>query len=165
MRKILLRVRRQISAAGETLLRLAKAREGVEAIEFAIVLPVMLLFILGLIEFGRLYWVQSELQFAAEAAARCITVTCQASNIVGSGTSTYAAKQLYSVDVPTGVVFSQTSPNPACGNQATVCYPFTFIVPTLFSFINNNAVPTTCPNSYSAPTQGLTLTAIGCHQA
>src|SRR6266849_1514412 len=113
-----------IRAVRDTLVRLAWARDGVEAIEFAVVLPVMVLFLLGCIEFGRLYWVQSELQFAAEAAARCVTVSCQASNIVGLGTSTYAAKQLNS-DVPDGVVFSLTSPSPACGNQVTVCYPFT----------------------------------------
>ncbi len=59
----------------EFLVRLARAREGVEALEFAIVLPVLLLFLLGCIEFGRLFWTQSELQYAAEAAARAITIT------------------------------------------------------------------------------------------
>jgi len=156
------RFRASIRAVRDTLVRLAWARDGVEAIEFAVVLPVMVLFLLGCIEFGRLYWVQSELQFAAEAAARCVTVTCQGSNIVGTGTATYAAQQLYSVDVPTGVVFSLTNPSPACGNQVTVCYPFTFIVPTLFPLTNSVAG---CPNNYVPPTKGLTLTATGCHQA
>lgn len=156
------RFRATFRAIGGTLLRLARAREGIEAIEFAIVLPVMCLFLLGCIEFGRLYWVQSQLQFAAEAAARCVTVSCQGSNIVGSGASTYAAQQMNNGDVPTGVVFALTSPNPACGNQVTVCYPFTFIVPNLFPFTNSVAG---CPASYTAPTQGLTLTATGCHQA
>jgi Flp pilus assembly protein TadG len=146
----------------ETLRRLLQNRDGVEAIEFAIVLPVMLVFILGCIEFGRLYWTQSELQYAVEAAARCITVNCSA-NITGSGPSTYAAKHVYSIAVPAGAIFSVTSPNPACGNQVTVCYPFTFLVPTLFPF--RNTAPSTCPVGYTAPTTGLTLTATGCHQA
>jgi Flp pilus assembly protein TadG len=157
-----LRVRAPIRGIRSTLRSLAKARDGVEAIEFAIVLPVMCLFLLGCIEFGRLYWIQSQLQFAAESAARCVTVTCQAANIVGVGTSTYAAQQMNNGDVPTGVVFSLTNPSPACGNQVTVCYPFTFIVPNLFPFTNT---VTGCPNNYTAPTKGLTLTATGCHQA
>ena len=161
MRTKPLQIRALIRAVGGMLLRLARAREGVEAIEFAIVLPVMVLFLLGCIEFGRLYWTQSELQFAAEAAARCVTVSCS-NNIVGKGANTYAAKQVVSIDVPDGVVFSLTSPSPACGNQVTVCYPFTFIVPTLFPFSNTVAG---CPNNYTAPTVGLTLTATGCHQA
>src|SRR5579862_1512890 len=91
----------RIRGVREILLRLARAREGVEAIEFAIVLPVLLLFLLGCIEFGRLFWTQSELQYAAEAAARAITISCtgstnipncsDAANITGTGSSTYGA--------------------------------------------------------------------------
>jgi len=162
MQALTAKFRTGIAVVRDILMRLARERDGVEAIEFAIVLPVMCLFLLGCIEFGRLYWIQSQLQFAAEAAARCVTVTCQASNIVGTGVNTYAAKQMNNGDVPTGVIFSLTNPSPACGNQVTVCYPFTFIVPTLFPFSNSVAG---CPAGYAPPTAGLTLTATGCHQA
>ena len=155
-------VRDRLRGAREILVRLAGAREGVEALEFAIILPVLLLFLLGCIEFGRLFWTQSELQFAAEAAARCITVTCSA-KITGAGSDTYAAENIYGIPVPSGTVFSVTSPSPACGNQVTVCYPFQFLIPTLFPFSNTPSA--SCPKSYSAPSLGLTLIATGCHQA
>ena len=156
------RISAPFRAVGEFLVRLARAREGVEALEFAIVLPVLLTFLLGCVELGRLFWIQSELQYAAEAAARCITVSCSAT-ITGTGTGTYAAGQVYATSMPAGVVFSVTSPSPACGNEVTVCYPFQFLIPTLFPF--TNTAPTSCPTAYAAPVPGLTLTATGCHQA
>jgi len=155
-------LRTRFREVGRFLVRLARAREGIEALEFAIILPVLMLFLLGCIEFGRLFWTQSELQYAAEAAARCITVTCSA-NITGTGPGTYAASRVYGISVPAGAVFSVTSPSPACGNEVTVCYPFQFLIPGLFPF--TNTAPASCPKGYSAPALGLTLTATGCHQA
>jgi len=177
----------RIREVREFLLRLARAREGVEAIEFAIVLPVLLLFLLGCIEFGRFYWTQSELQYAAEAAARCVTVACPtgitgagtAVPITGTGPNTYAAVHVYGISVPAGTVFT-TYPagagGPACGNLVIVCYPFQFLLPGLFPFTNTAppacpavADPTPsepcCPAGYTQPTSGLTLHFAGCHQA
>ncbi len=155
-------VHARIRGIRQILSRLSRAREGIEALEFAIILPVLLAFLLGCIEFGRLFWTQSELQYAVEAAARCITVTCSAT-ITGAGSGTYAADHVFGISVPPGAVFSVTSPSPACGNEVTVCFPFQFMVPALFPF--TNTAPATCPKSYSAPTPGLTLIATGCHQA
>jgi TadE-like protein len=152
-------------AVGKTLRRLAVACDGVEVIEFAIVFPVLLLFLLGCLEFGRLFWIQTELQFAVEAAARCQTVSPYGScpgTIVGTGANNYAAQHVFAVSVPNGAV-SGMNTTPDCGNQVTMCYPFKFMVPTLFPF--TNATPGNCPQGYTAPTTGLTLIAVGCHQA
>jgi len=157
-----LHLRARFRAIRENLRRLASACDGVEAIEFAIVFPVLLLFLFGCLEFGRLFWTQTELQFAVEAAARCKTVSCNGT-IVGSGANNYAAQHVFAINVPAGAVFAFTSPNPDCGNQVKVCYPFQFMVPTLFPF--TNATPPGCPQGYTAPTTGLTLMATGCHQA
>jgi Flp pilus assembly protein TadG len=43
---------------------------GAAAIEFAIILPVFILFLMGLMEFGRLFWVQVSLRQAVEQTAR-----------------------------------------------------------------------------------------------
>jgi hypothetical protein len=152
----------RIRGVREILVRLAKAREGIEALEFAIILPVLLAFLLGCIEFGRLFWTQSELQFAVEAASRCVTVTCS-TTITGSGPGTYAADNVFGISVPAGAVFSVTNPSPACGNEVTVCFPFEFMVPGLFPF--SNTPPASCPKAYNPPALGLTLIATGCHQA
>ena len=149
-------------AVRQNLLQLARNCDGVDAIEFALVFPVLLLFLFGCVEFGRLFWTQSELQFAVETAARCVTVSCTAT-ITGGGSNNYAAQHVLGINVPNGAVFAVTYPQPDCGNQVRVCYPFQFLVPTLFPF--KNSVPADCPAGYSAPSTGLTLIATGCHQA
>jgi hypothetical protein len=44
---------------------------GAVAIEYAFVLPALLLFLLGILECGRLFWSYTTLYRATEAAARC----------------------------------------------------------------------------------------------
>jgi Flp pilus assembly protein TadG len=141
--------------------RLIKASDGVETIEFAVVAATLFVVVLGIVEFGRLYWTQSELQYAAEAAARCATVSCSAT-ITGTGPGNYAADQVFGVTVPAGTA-SAITVSPSCGNQVTMCFPFTFIVQGLFPF--TNATPASCPVGYTAPASGLTLIVTGCHQA
>jgi Flp pilus assembly protein TadG len=50
--------------------RLLRAREGVAGAEFALLLPVVALFMLGIVEFGRLFWHRSTLEHAVEETGR-----------------------------------------------------------------------------------------------
>lgn len=50
--------------------RFARCRSGAAGIEAAFVLPVFVSFCLGTMEFGRMFWIRSSLQFAVEEAAR-----------------------------------------------------------------------------------------------
>ena len=92
---------------------------------------------MGVIEFGRLYWVQSELQYAAEAAARYVTIN---PNADVSAVQSYAAAQVSGVSIPTGdftvTPYSSGSnpPTPSCGNQVTVRYQFQFIIQNLMPY-------------------------------
>jgi hypothetical protein len=153
--------RPDVSGIARLLRRLIKANDGIETIEFAIVALTLFVFVLGIVEFGRLYWTQSELQYAAEAAARCATVS-RSATITGNGPGNYAADQVFGVTVPAGAASALTT-SPSCGNQVTMCFPFEFIVPALFPF--SGTTPAACPAGYTAPTSGLTLVATGCHQA
>jgi Flp pilus assembly protein TadG len=56
------------------LARLLRGVDGSAVIEFAVVANALLLLLLGVVEFGRLYWTQSALQSAVEATARYATV-------------------------------------------------------------------------------------------
>ncbi|MBS0520184.1 MAG: pilus assembly protein [Proteobacteria bacterium] len=55
---------------GKALCRLAAARDGNAAIEFAFVAPVLITLLLGAMEFGRMLYVRQGLEYATESAAR-----------------------------------------------------------------------------------------------
>ena len=152
-------IRRNRCSAGlfgisPALRRLAYADRGAEAIEFALVSIPLVLFLFGVIEFARLYWTQSELQYAAEAAARCVTLNCCANspNVCGnssgsSGVQNYAAAQLLGASISSGNLSDFQITSKACGNQVAFNYQFNFIVTGLM------------------PKSSITLSATACSQA
>src|SRR5262245_23116348 len=50
--------------------RLLRCDHGVAALEFAAIAPVLILLLVAVMEFGRLYWVRDSVQYAAEQTAR-----------------------------------------------------------------------------------------------
>ena len=142
-----------LSRAAGLLRRLHKATDGVETIEFALTAIPLFMFLLGVVEFARLYWTQSELQFAAEAAARCATVNCcvggpaTCGGVDGTaGVQNYAASQVLGISVASGDLANFQLNAAACGNQVTFNYTFTFVVGPII------------PNS------AITLSATACNQ-
>jgi Flp pilus assembly protein TadG len=134
--------------------RLVKASDGSEAIEFALAAVPFFIFLLGVVEFARLYWTQSELQYAAEAAARCATVNCCSGAPASCGGSTgnagvqnFAAGQLLGMSISSGNLSNFQVTGASCGNQVTFSYAFDFIVGPII------------PNS------AITLSATACNQA
>lgn len=57
---------------------LRRCTRGATAVEFALVLPVLLVLVFGIIEFGRVLWVQNTLQYAAERGTRFYIVNAGA---------------------------------------------------------------------------------------
>jgi Flp pilus assembly protein TadG len=107
--------------------RLVCRRGGAVAVEYALILPMLLLFVIGIIDVGRLLWTFTTLNRAAEAAARCGAV-----NSIDCGTA--AAIQNHAVDEAWGMniaaaAFAVTTP--ACGVQVTGTYDFVFAIPAL----------------------------------
>jgi Flp pilus assembly protein TadG len=47
-----------------------RARRGASALEVAAIMPVAIAFLLGTVEFGRVYWSRSSLQFAVDQTGR-----------------------------------------------------------------------------------------------
>ena len=84
------------------------SQRGSFAIEYGLVLPVLLLFVLGIMDAGRLIWTYSSLSRAAEAAARCAAV-----DSINCATSTqikaYAVDQAFGLDV-TSAAFTRPPP-------------------------------------------------------
>lgn len=106
-------------------------RSGSIAVEMAILLPVVLLFMVGLAEFGRAIWTKATLDYAVEAAARCAVVDeiqCGTS----SQTQNYAATRAAGLSVAPAL-FTVTSAG--CGIQVSIDLPFEFVAPGLFPYV------------------------------
>jgi Flp pilus assembly protein TadG len=115
---------------------------GATAVEMAFLLPVFMLFLLGICEFGRALWTQTALQFAVEAAARCAAVSpslCTAAGGTEMDVPGYAASQAFGMTIPSSA-FTYTQ-NAICGvgsgatgsggAQVTASYNFDAVVPQL----------------------------------
>jgi Flp pilus assembly protein TadG len=100
---------------------------GVSALEFAVLLPLFLSLIIGLMQFGQVMWTQSALQHAVEMAARCASINTAA---CGSAAQIrdYAVTQAYGLTIPAATFTPSTV---ACGNQVLASFPFTLDIPLL----------------------------------
>jgi Flp pilus assembly protein TadG len=54
----------------QRLRRFLRATDGAAAVEFAIIVPVFILFCVGIFEAGRMMWIRNSIQTATEEAAR-----------------------------------------------------------------------------------------------
>ena len=100
----------------------ARDRSGTSLIEFAVLLPMFLTLVFGMIDVGRLFWAQTALQHAVEMAARCATINATTCG-TAANVKTYATTQAYGLTFPTST-FTVTAPT--CGNQVTASYAFSF---------------------------------------
>jgi Flp pilus assembly protein TadG len=110
-------------------------RRGATAVEFAVLLPVFLPLIFGVIQLGEMFWTQTAMQHAVEMAARCAAInatTCGSA----SQTQTYATTQAYGLTLPSGTF---TASSAACGNQVAASYTFPFVTAWFPATINLTA--------------------------
>lgn len=96
---------------------------GTAAVELAILLPVLLLVLSGIIDFGRLLYVKMELSTAAREAARVVAV----GHPEDAQARANAAVNLASG--PVNAAATTTCPNSAEIGTATVTYRFEWITP------------------------------------
>jgi Flp pilus assembly protein TadG len=95
------------------------------AVEYAFVLPILLLFVLGIMDTGRLIWTYATLNRAVEAAARCAavdTATCGTAAQIQS----YAVTQAYGLSIA-AAAFTPTTV--ACGSRVAASFAFQFVIP------------------------------------
>ncbi len=109
---------------------------GAATVEFAIIFPILLLLVLGLIEVGRAIWTQTTLDYAVQAAARCAAVSPNLCRDVPS----YAARKAFglnfndpaSVFVVSSGSCSVDANGIPTGAQVTASLPFDWLVPAFF---------------------------------
>lgn len=106
------------------LIDLCRDQRGATAVELAFVLPPLLLFLLGSMEFGRAMWIENALNYSVEEAARCAsnnTTTCGSASAITS----FAASR-------SGATFAAsafTATSPSCGNMVSASYPMSLNIP------------------------------------
>lgn len=103
--------------------------------EFAIVVPLLLLILLGLIDFGRMFYVQVSLNAASREGARAsslgrtaaqVTQVVQASSPDTARLSSLGATALLTVPAPGAC---PSAPTATSTTAVTVSVPFTWILP------------------------------------
>ena len=113
-------------------------QDGAGVVEFALVAPLVLMFIIGGMYLSMLGFTASSLHYAAEAAARCRSVNTTICTNAAT-TQTYAATQFVKI---AGDTATFTATTPACGNQ--VVGTVTFILRTGIQKINVPMSATSC---------------------
>lgn len=128
-----------------------RSERGAALVEFAIVLPLLMTLIFGVIEFGSLYNENLEVRSAAREGSRlaavdngCVPPAPAACSAPGSAqlTDLKAATQaratgLATTAVNVSVTYPQTAGHPQVGDNVTVCVNYTFHTATgLFPFLD-----------------------------
>jgi hypothetical protein len=119
--------------------RLVACRRGVSAVEIALVLPIFLGLLFGIINFSLVLWTQGSLYYAAQAAARCASAN---PTICGSPASpalvtTYALNQYFGQPLDGANPFAYSFLPSGCGHSVTASYTYPVSIP----FYGDYAVP------------------------
>jgi Flp pilus assembly protein TadG len=120
--------------------RLVEDAGGASAVEFAIVVPMFLLVIFGIVEFGQYLWTSSVLQQTAVQTARCMGVLqsqCASAGVYSSSNST-GYGQTVAAGYGLGLANSNFTLSRAAScagvtgfSQVTVSYRFYAVVPVV----------------------------------
>lgn len=105
-------------------------------VEFALLLPVMLLFVFGIFEFGRFFYTQNQLQYAVEQTARQSLISAPAitSCTTSSSNTTAVTNNLAGLD-PTSVTVTLASATNGGSGLATPPKSCTITATYAFSFL------------------------------
>lgn len=127
-------------------LKLLTARQGVVAMEFAIIATPLMLLTLGTIEFARLLWTQEALDATAIQTARCIGTLSGSCASGGTYNSTNATSYAEGVSSGWGVTLadaaftmtaSQTTGACTGMSQVSITYTFATVVPGLLAMLSS----------------------------
>jgi Flp pilus assembly protein TadG len=132
-----------MTAPAKLLGRWRAATSGATAIEFAIVLPVFLAVIMGIMEFGRMFWVQSTLQHSVEQTARLAMAEYTRESFTNANFSTWfstwetslqtdAPSEVFGFD-PSAITFTATTSTVSAIDYVSIdaSYSFSFIFPVI----------------------------------
>ena len=100
---------------------------GSTLIEFAFASTVLLVLMYGILEFGRVLYLQNQLQQGVAMAARWATVTSGVCSNTSQIQSYASARSSVFLTIPAADF--TVNCNAGCGNNVSVAYPFSFTIP------------------------------------
>ena len=118
-------------------MKLRRDERGAAAVEFALVLPILVMFIFGIVEFGRAYNARIKLTSAVREGARAVALggtTLTVADI--EQTTRGAATGLNASEITVTAVRCAGTPLPVNGT-VTASYPFRYEIPLVGSRTTN----------------------------
>ena len=110
-----------------------KDRRAAAAVELALAMPALCLFIFGIIEVGYALWVQNALDYSVASAARCASLN---SGACSPALTTYAASQSGATVTASAFTYNcragdlcANSGTVTCGCQVTASFPLSLDIP------------------------------------
>jgi Flp pilus assembly protein TadG len=140
--------------------------EGVALVEFALLLPLFVVLMVGILEFAQVLFMQVALQHAVTFASRCASEFATADSLGSTNTptdcsssaniATYASQQAFGVSIPSSTFTVSTPANQYSPTQIFNCvyasYPEHFTIP----FMPAIAITLTANSCYGTATYNST---------
>jgi Flp pilus assembly protein TadG len=106
-----------------------KSERGQSLVEFALIVPVLIFLLLGIIDFGRVFHAYLTIDHAGREAARTASIGKDVATITSK-----AVSQGSSIGLTTGQV-SVTTGSSGTDATITITYPITFLTPIIGSVV------------------------------
>jgi disulfide bond formation protein DsbB len=131
---------RTIGLRPRALHRLAGDGRGNTAVEFAFAAPALLMLLVGILQCGRVLWLQNALDYSVAEAARCASVDPSR-----CGTATQIESYAAGLSGAGFAASMFSASTPSCGNRVAASYPLALAIP--FVSVSLTLAATACsPN-------------------
>jgi Flp pilus assembly protein TadG len=111
-------------------------------VEFAIVVPVLLLILLGSIEYGRVFWIQNSLTNAARVGARTMAIESSSANPSAVSDANAAVTSAAGMTPLAISVAPGSCATPAAGTVTYITVTATYSISQISGFLPPVAFPT-----------------------
>jgi Flp pilus assembly protein TadG len=113
-----------------------RCQSGATAVEFAIVCLPLLLLSLGIVEFGRAFFVRNDISYAADVAARKVLIgqiPAASSDSEAAASLDSAVREAFDAGDPTllEITVGKETIDGVAFRILSISYPFTFVVPAV----------------------------------
>ncbi len=116
-----------------------KSEKGQSLVEFAIVVPMLLVLVIGIAEFGRAWMTRNILTGAAREAVRILAVPAPAGGVAAA--SARASEVLVSAGIPPDNVVLVDAASPFGSVSVTVSYDFPLVVVGFIPGLDTLTIP------------------------